>query len=244
MGGLGNGILHLKFSHAATRGIPFDQIYLVPKAQKDAFRRVFPAYLRTSINGAVWANIRLAEINEVSGEQHGRHVTEAVPATGAVTFGSVLPPTADLQRYYDVVVPVILVSKTSTIPSTLSARHRRRAKAPTNAAPPDTNAAPPSWEATLGYLVTSGWYSSRAAGRMNPLNRRLALNTTLVVVGEELTPPCIACPKMLEMLGGMCRLGDKECLTGIGLVSRPTYLARMESVESGEVDLSILSEDP
>ena len=52
----------------------------------------------------------------------------------------------------------------------------------------------------------------------------------LKVLDEEITPPCRACPRLLEHMHGECQIGGKVCLSEMSF-SRPSYFT--ESLLAG-----------
>jgi len=210
-----NGILHIKVYKAATRGIPFDQFYLVPKTERELFKRVFPAYVRTQFNDTLWSRILGVEVSSVAKtDTTGYHRKETLDPLATLSALWQTEQWPEVHSHFDVAVPVVLQH-----PKTV----------------PDERNNPMNGSARLGYLVARGWHRSRAASQSPKLVNRLdAANTVFVAYGEEVRPLCLACPRLHDVLDGRCSLGDDYCLRTIGLVGKPTYLARLKVYKESE----------
>jgi hypothetical protein len=192
------GILHLKIERAAVRGIPFDQLYLVPEAQTPKMLYVFPSYLVTKLNKSLWSRVLDVPVEYTSREVGGRHTKSAESPARTLRELGAEGGWGNFWEGRDVIVPAVVGS---------------------NPAGPGSG---------LLYLTAKGWDRSIVSSQGGPFARKLDPSKTyLMIHGEKIDPVCAACPRLNNMILGECQLGTSICLQNLSIVNRSVYLQRL-----------------
>lgn len=221
--------LRAKAPAARYRGnkLPFDKVYLVKREDEGLIPRMLPVCMRLKLSSylADALGALVCDVLQSAGSDHA--------ATGAPLSKEALPDSMVLAKEFqaDLLAGAGALNKWWLVVPMLLGTAKEN---------PDNEI---QYNSRVLYLRNRSWQAPRTFG----LTTVAAIPdaSALLVYGEEITPPCMACPKLISHMTGGCVLGEPECLENMGLVHRSQYKKNIAKYRK-EVDASasILADDP
>lgn len=208
------------------RKLPFDKVYLVKREDEALIPRMLPVCMRLKLTPYLADTLSALVCNVLQTGGVAQMAAGTALSKEPLPDGMLLAREfqADLQTGSDalgkwwVVVPILLGTAKEN---------------------PDNEI---QYNSRMLYLRNKSWQAPKSSG----LTTVTAIpdSSALIVYGEEITPPCMACPQLISHMTGGCTLGEPGCLENMGLVHRSQYKKNIAKYRK-EVDASarILADD-
>ena len=206
--------------------LPFDKLYLVKQEDEALIPRMLPVSMRLKMTTYLASTLRdiVCDVLQAGGED--------LPCAGLPLAKEPLPEGMLLARELQadlaaggaalnkwwVVIPMLLGTAKGN---------------------PDNEI---QYNSKMLYLRNRSWQAPKTRG----LTTTVAIpdSSALIVYGEEITPPCMACPRMISHMTGGCTLGEPMCLENMGLVHRSQYKKNIAKYrKEADASASILADN-
>ena len=218
--------LRAKVTRTRADTLPFDKMYFVKKVDEALIPRMLPVCMRLKLTKRTAKTLELLTCDQlqVGGETQGAQASvfskeplpDSMPCAKELQ-AALLQGGEALEKWW-VVVPILLSSAKEL---------------------PDSEVA---YNSRLMYLRNRSWREPKNNGIRTPA---IPDTSALIVYGEEITPPCMACPLLMEHIAGKCVLGEDTCLPNMGLVHRSQYKKNIAKYRKEiDKDASILADNP
>ena len=226
-------VLSLKAAFSFTRGYIFDKMYFVKKGDEEVIPRMFSTCLQMRISGPNMDSLRAMMVNEILNES-GEVVAQEFKVTRDQAPES-LPLVQEFKKDLTdrnmndwwCVVPILLRSVASS-PDEEGEEDELKTRS------------------RLMYLRNKSWDRVRTSEmRRKSLGKPDIPDTAILhVAGDQISPPCLACPHLDRHVAGGCTLGMTSCLTSIGIVHKSQFVKNLEKYGKEVAGAGIQEDNP